>query len=205
MEINIWLVFVAACIVFSLAPGAGVISSINNSLNGGLKAAVRGIIGLQSALATHLLIVYLGLGALLASSALFFEILKYAGAIYLLYLGIQKFLKPLEFREEKNNEENGYAKLIRQGFIVNLMNPKSIVFLSAFLPQFLTTKSPLTEQYLILGSTVLFIDAVVMVSYSFLASMVKPYLTSKKVMVGVNNLFGSLFIIMGIMLARAER
>lgn len=205
MDLNVWLIFTAACIVFSFAPGAGAITSINNSLNGGVKTAVKGIIGLQAALATHILIVSLGLGALLASSAFFFEAIKYIGAIYLLYLGIKKFFQPWEFNETAENRETGYGQLIKQGFLVNLTNPKSIVFLSAFLPQFLNSKTPLPEQYLILGGTVLIIDFLVMLSYSFLAALVRPYLSSDLIMGKVNKVFGSLFIMLGLMLAKAER
>lgn len=205
MDLNVWLIFTAACVVFSFAPGAGAITSINNSLNGGVKAAVKGIIGLQAALATHILIVSLGLGALLASSVFFFETLKYAGAIYLLYLGIKKFFQPWEFDEATQNGETGYGQLIKQGFIVNLTNPKSIVFLSAFLPQFLNSEYPLPEQYIILGATVLIIDFLVMLSYSFLAALVRPYLSNEAIMSKVNNIFGSLFIMLGLMLAGSER
>jgi len=84
MDLGIWSVFVAACVVFSLAPGAGTIASINNSMMGGLKSALQGLIGLQLALALHIIIVSCGLGALLASSAVFFEVVKYTGAAYLI-------------------------------------------------------------------------------------------------------------------------
>ena len=205
MDLTVWLTFSAACIVFSIAPGAGAITSINNSLTGGFKTALKGIVGLQCALSTHLVIVALGLGTLLASSALVFEAIKYAGAVYLLYLGIQKFREPAAIAVNSEFVQNGYGQFVKQAFIVNLMNPKSIVFLSAFLPQFLNPSTPMTEQYLILGITVLLIDAVVMMSYAFLASMVKPYLTSPRVMSGINKVFGGLFITMGLALARSER
>jgi len=204
MDLGIWSVFVAACVVFSLAPGAGTIASINNSMMGGLKSALQGLIGLQLALALHIIIVSCGLGALLASSAMFFEVVKYTGAAYLIYLGIKKWRDKgmLDIQEAANVK--GYSKLIKQGFVVNLMNPKSIVFLAAFLPQFISTQQPLFEQYSILGLTVVSIDSLVMLGYALLGVFMKPYLTSQKIMEFVNKIFGTLFIGMGIALSRAE-
>ena len=86
-----------------------------------------------------------------------------------------------------------------------MMNPKSIVFLAAFLPQFLNPQSDLLLQYLILGSTVLTIDLLVMCTYAFLASLVKPYLVRSNFVKLQNKVFGSLFITMGVILARVEQ
>lgn len=205
MDLTVWLGFVTACTLFSISPGAGAITSISNSLNGGMKAAMKGIIGLQFALSIHLVIVSLGLGTLLASSAIFFEIIKYVGAAYLMYLGIQKMRQRSVLTVNNSYKESGYGQLLKQGIIVNLMNPKSIVFLAAFLPQFLKTSEPLAEQYLILGSTVVLIDTLVMLGYAFLASVVKPHLVNERVMLMVNKVFGSLFITMGVLLAKSER
>jgi homoserine/homoserine lactone efflux protein len=205
MNLTIWLTFVTACILFSLSPGAGAITSINNSLTGGIKVALKGIVGLQCALAIHLMIVFLGLGALLASSVVFFEIIKYAGAAYLLYLGIQKFRQHSILTASNQYKQNGCGQLIKQGLIVNLINPKTIVFLTAFLPHFLSTNAPMAKQYLILGSTVVLIDTMVMLSYAFLASMIRPYLVNERIMSLLNKVFGSLFISMGLALATSKR
>ena len=204
MGLGIWFAFVAACVVFSLAPGAGTVASINNSMMGGIKAALKGLIGLQLALALHILVVSFGLGALLASSAVFFEIVKYTGAAYLIYLGFKKWREKEIFNVGESSHTTVYGQLIKQGFVVNLMNPKSIVFLAAFLPQFINVNHSVIEQYLILGITVIVIDSVVMFGYSLLGLFVKPYLSNQKVMFFVNKLFGTLFISMGVALAKAE-
>jgi homoserine/homoserine lactone efflux protein len=204
MGLGIWFAFVAACVVFSLAPGAGTIASINNSMMGGIKAALKGLIGLQLALALHILVVSFGLGALLASSAVFFETVKYIGAAYLIYLGFKKWREKGALSLGEISNSSVYGQLIKQGFMVNLMNPKSIVFLAAFLPQFVNVNHSVVEQYMILGITVIMIDSVVMFGYSLLGLFVKPYLSSQKVMSLVNKLFGTLFISMGIVLAKAE-
>lgn len=204
MELGIWFAFVIACVVFSLAPGAGTVASINNSMMGGMKAALKGLIGLQLALALHILVVSLGLGALLASSAVFFEVVKYTGAAYLIYLGFKKWQEQGTLNVVGESNTTIYAQLIKQGFVVNLMNPKSIVFLAAFLPQFVNVNHSAVDQYMILGMTVIVIDSIVMFCYSLLGLFVKPYLSSQKVMSFVNKLFGTLFISMGLVLAKAE-
>jgi homoserine/homoserine lactone efflux protein len=136
MSLELWLTFALACVIFSIAPGAGMVTTISNSIYGGLKTAVKNILGLQIALLTHILIVSAGLGALLAASALAFTILKYLGAAYLLYLGFSKFFSregPVNAEHELvSNASN--KNLIWKGFAANMMNPKSIVFLAAFLP-----------------------------------------------------------------------
>ncbi|HEY7864503.1 MAG TPA: LysE family transporter [Psychromonas sp.] len=92
-----------------------------------------------------------------------------------------------------------------KGFVANMMNPKSIVFLAAFLPQFLNPELDLVFQYIALGSTVLMIDLAIMCSYALLATLVKPYLVKSNFVKLQNKVFGSLFIAMGIFLARAEQ
>ncbi|MBE0367960.1 homoserine/homoserine lactone efflux protein [Pseudoalteromonas aurantia] len=204
MDIGIWLTFVAACVVFSLAPGAGTITSINNSMTGGIIAAIKGLVGLQLALALHIMVVSFGLGALLASSVTFFEVFKYIGAAYLIFLGIKKWREKGAMNTELAQVSTVYGQLIKQGFIVNLFNPKSIVFLAAFLPQFVNVNHSFSEQYMILGVTVIVIDSVVMLGYSLLGLCVKPYLSNQRVMSFLNKLFGTLFISMGVVLAKSE-
>ncbi|MPW29541.1 homoserine/homoserine lactone efflux protein [Agarivorans sp. B2Z047] len=205
MLLSVWLTFVAACIVFSISPGAGTVATISHSLSGGFKQACKNIAGLQLALVTHLLIVSIGLGALLASSAIAFTVVKYLGAAYLLYLGISKFFEKSVALTGKDVAVKSSSQLIKQGFIVNLMNPKSIIFLAAFLPQFVNPTQDMTGQYLLLGLTVVMIDCAVMFSYATLASAVKPWLGKAKFVALQNRVFGSLFVMMGIALARVER
>ena len=209
MTLTTWLTFTAACIVFSIAPGAGTVASISTSLSGGLSRAVTNLIGLELALAAHLVVVSLGLGALLASSATAFTLVKYLGAGYLLYLGITKLLTKDSARlEEGGNGKTAQItgkKLIAQGFLVNMTNPKSIVFLAAFLPQFITPGSGTGLQYLILGATVIAVDGAVMFAYAAMAHLARPHVSSPRFMKLQDRIFGALFILIGVSLARAHR
>ncbi len=207
MVLSVWLTFVAACIVFSLSPGAGMVATVSNTLKGGIGIALKNIIGLQLALLVHLCIVSLGLGALLASSALAFSILKYCGAAYLIYLGVQKMRSSAVLATTAESDLAGSPTkvIVRQGFLINMMNPKSIIFLAAFLPQFVSQDASLPQQYVILGATVLVIDMLVMVFYASLAQTVQRFFKSEAMAVWQNRVFGSMFVAMGGMLAAAKQ
>lgn len=207
MQLELWITFVFACVIFSVSPGASMVVTISNSIAGGIQIAMKSILGLQLALLTHILIVSVGLGALLATSALAFTILKYLGAAYLLYLGFTKFFSKKKIVKDEDEISNlrSSKSLIWEGFVVNMMNPKSIIFLAAFLPQFLNPAEALFFQYMVLGITVLSVDLIVMCCYATLASSIRPYLLKSKFAEIQNKIFGSLFITMGVMLTRAER
>ena len=147
MSLSLWLAFVAACFVFSLSPGAGAVSTMSTSLTHGPGRALANILGLQLALSLHILVVAAGLGVLLSSSVWAFTTLKIVGALYLIWLGVQKWREaPVLAVAGAPVREVGCWKLIRTGLLVNLTNPKSIVFLAAFLPQFVRPGSDHLQQ-----------------------------------------------------------
>jgi homoserine/homoserine lactone efflux protein len=187
--------FTIACIIFSLSPGAGAIASMGSSLSSGYKIAFSGIIGLQSALIFHILIVYLGLGALLANSPEAFDKLKIVGVIYLAYLGINKIVVSLKSDNNFyfNQKKESIQTSIYRGFLINLTNPKSIIFLAAFLPQFVKPTGNISSQYLILGTMVVFVDALIMSGYVLASSSLKQLIGKSIVLKFVNVCFGFCF------------
>lgn len=205
MSLSIWLAFVAACFVFSLSPGAGAVSTMSTSLTHGPRRALANIVGLQLALSLHILVVAAGLGVLLSSSVWAFTALKIVGALYLVWLGVQKWREaPVLAVAGASVEAVGCWKLIRTGLLVNLTNPKSIVFLAAFLPQFVRPGADHAEQYLILGLTVLAMDWLVMIGYALLAASVRGALSTPMAIRRGNRVFGSLFVGAGLALASAK-
>ncbi|AGH80770.1 lysine exporter protein LysE/YggA [Psychromonas sp. CNPT3] len=202
MTLSVWLTFLVATSLFSMVPGAGMISTVSNALNGGVRRAAINLIGLQLAIIVHLSVVVIGLGALFSSSPIAFDLLKYMGAAYLGYLGIQRFLTAVTVQDEMPlaSAKVNYWQLIREGFFINLMNPKSVIFLTAFLPSFLNMNMPLNTQYLILGVTVVVMDVVVMLNYAYLANICRKYLINERFLLMQNRVFGVLFILMGIFL-----
>ena len=129
--------FVVAALVLLVTPGPAVLYIVARSIEQGRLAGFVSDLGIHSATLVHVLAASLGLSALLASSALAFSIVKFAGAGYLIWIGLKKIfgrVAPLDLGAETNRVS--YKRLFRDGFIVNLLNPKTALFFLAFLPQF---------------------------------------------------------------------
>jgi len=198
-----FIAFIIACVLFSISPGSGAAVSINNVITNGMKGASYGVLGLQSALAMHLTFIYLGIGVLVSQSPMLYNSIKYLGIIYLLYLGIDKIrtsLKNQNFFVLIGDKKNKRV-LMKEGFTVNLTNPKSIIFLTAFLPQFVNENADAGVQYLLLGCTVVLVDTLVMFFYCFGANSFKSFFSKEKAMRNVNFIFGLIFISIAISLA----
>ncbi len=129
--------YIGAALVLLLVPGPSVLFIVARSVEQGRLAGLVSDIGIHSATLVHVAAAALGLSALLASSALAFSVVKYAGAVYLIWLGLRKILGGADI-SGPGLELNGYGygRLLRDGFIVNLLNPKTALFFLAFLPQF---------------------------------------------------------------------
>ncbi len=129
--------YIGAALVLLLVPGPSVLFIVARSVEQGRLAGLVSDIGIHSATLVHVAAAALGLSALLASSALAFSVVKYAGAVYLIWLGLRKILGGADI-SGPGLESNGYGygRLLRDGFIVNLLNPKTALFFLAFLPQF---------------------------------------------------------------------
>ena len=204
MHFSLWLALVGAGTLISFTPGAGAIFTMSNSLNSGFRRSIWGILGQQVALVIHIVIVALGVGVLVSNSPLIFNIIRYAGAAYLVYLGIRQFLhKPdldKESVEEKKNEPA--LSMFQRGIWVNLLNPKAIVFFLAFMPQFIRPSEPLLQQYVVLTATVIVIDIMVMWLFFALAARSFQRFThnahGQKIL---NRVFGCLFVLVGVLLA----
>jgi threonine/homoserine/homoserine lactone efflux protein len=129
--------FSAAALVLLVVPGPAVLYIVARSVAQGRAAGFVSDIGIHSATLIHVAAAALGLSALLASSAIAFSIVKYAGAAYLIWLGLRKIFGEAEDPAvEASMKSRSYARLYRDGFVVNLLNPKTALFFLAFLPQF---------------------------------------------------------------------
>jgi threonine/homoserine/homoserine lactone efflux protein len=134
---NIWL-FIGASLALLLIPGPAVLYIFARSVEQGRLAGFVSILGIHAATLVHVIVAALGLSAVLASSALAFSAVKYAGAAYLIWLGLKKIFGRSEIPgTETGLKAFGHARLLRDGFVVNLFNPKTALFFLAFLPQFI--------------------------------------------------------------------
>ena len=189
-----WFAFMLACWVISISPGAGAIASMSSGLNYGFRDGYWNAIGLQLALITQFCIVAAGVGVLFATTPWAFLVVKWFGVAYLLYLAYLQWRAPIQsiqIEEKIPNKSRG--KLVLHGFLVNMSNPKAIVFLLAVLPQFLDLSKPQWIQYCVMAVTMVTIDLIVMAGYTGLAAKVLRLLTSPKQQKYMNRTFAILF------------
>lgn len=194
MSYKVWIAFMLACWVISVSPGAGAIASMSSGLNYGFRHGYWNAIALQLALLVQIAIVAAGAGVLFATTPWAFLIVKWFGVAYLLYLAYLQWAAPaqsIEIQHELTRKSAG--KLVMYGFLVNMSNPKAIVFLLAVLPQFLDLSKPQWAQYAIMALTMISIDLIVMAGYTGLAAKVLRLLRSPKQQKVMNRTFAALF------------
>jgi homoserine/homoserine lactone efflux protein len=198
-----WFALVGAALLLSLTPGAGAVNTMTNSLGVGWTRSVWGILGQQVALLVHIAVVAAGVGVLVAESRVLFDVIRYAGAAYLVYLGVRQILtRPVVETEKSAGPALSRWAMVRQGVLVNITNPKAVVFFLAFTPQFIRPDRPLGPQYAVLAATVVAIDVLVMWGVFAVAARGLRRLTrTPSGQRRLNRLFGGLFVGVGLLLA----
>ncbi|MDO7210004.1 LysE family transporter [Acinetobacter nosocomialis] len=206
MSLQVWFAYMLACWVISISPGAGAIASMSSGLNYGFRHGYWNAIGLQIALLIQIMIVAAGVGVLFATTPLAFQAVKWFGVAYLLYLAYLQWTAPvkdIEIQHEKKDKT--VSALLLNGFVVNISNPKAIVFLLAVLPQFLDLNKPQWIQYLIMAATMITIDLIVMAGYTGLASKVLRLLRSPKQQKYLNRGFAVMFSCAALLLSTVHQ
>jgi len=198
MNIEMWLAFALASTILLVIPGPTILTVISYSVSHGYRAKLPLIIAVALGDSTALSLSLLGLGALLAESAFWFQVVKWAGGLYLLYLGIRLLragIKPSEI-----NQEPEYAsswKLFINTYLVTALNPKGIVFFVAFLPLFLDASSNVTHQLWILALTFVALATFNATLYAVFAGKARQLLSSAKTQRVFNFTGGSLLSVAG--------
>jgi homoserine/homoserine lactone efflux protein len=209
MTLSTWLTFFVASWLISLSPGAGAISCMSTGMRYGYRRSIPNILGLQAGATTLLAIVAVGLGALLAASTVAFLAIKWAGVGYLVWLGIVQWRaepKPVQLDDDAAGTGNGAGwPMFVRAFLINVSNPKGIVFMLAVLPQFIDPHAAQWPQYAICAATIFFTDAVVMSGYVLLAARVFSSLREPHHIRWLNRTFGGLFIGAAVLLASFRR
>ncbi|EMI5630238.1 LysE family transporter [Acinetobacter baumannii] len=206
MSLQVWFAYMLACWVISISPGAGAVASMSSGLNYGFRHGYWNAIGLQIALLIQIMIVAAGVGVLFATTPLAFQAVKWFGVAYLLYLAYLQWTAPvkdIEIQHEK--KDKSVSALLFNGFVVNISNPKAIVFLLAVLPQFLDLSKPQWIQYLIMAATMVTIDLIVMAGYTGLASKVLRLLRSPKQQKYLNRGFAVMFSCAALLLSTVHQ
>ena len=206
MPLETWLAFVVAAFLISLSPGAGVVSCLAAGLRFGFVRGVWNVAGLIAGLMFVMIVAAVGLGALLAASAVAFTIMKWVGAAYLVWLGVQQWRAPAIAVDPDGAALGGTRReLVVRGFLVNATNPKSVIFMLAVLPQFIDPARPQLVQYLVCGATLCASDLVVMSAYTAFAAKALRLLRKPAQVRAMNRTFGGLFVAAGVALATFRR
>ncbi|WP_077211963.1 LysE family translocator [Bacillus dakarensis] len=203
LDIPTIILFVGAALILLVTPGPAVIYIITRSIDQGRAAGVVSALGISAGTLIHVIAAALGLSAILVSSVTAFTIVKYIGAIYLIYLGIRELVNRTEV-EEKNFEEHVNLKhIFIEGAVVNLLNPKLALFMFAFLPQFVKiSNGPVAIQILLLGFILMLLGLCSDSFYALLSSRVRGWLKKHPlILLKQKRFIGTVYIVLGMFTA----
>ena len=197
--------FAAAALVLVVVPGPAVLYVVAQSIDHGRTAGVMSVLGIQAGALVHILAAVLGLSSLLVSSAVAFDAVKYAGAAYLVVLGVRKLLVRGRPAEVAAPCSRSLRRLFTQGVVVNLLNPKTALFFFAFLPQFVDPRAGhAAVQMLVLGLLFLGIATASDGSYALVAGTAGRRLRGSGAYGGAERwISGAVFIGLGLATALA--
>ncbi len=199
--------FLVTSLVVVLVPGMGVIYTVSTGLFKGWQASIAAAAGCTAGILPHLMASIVGLSAIMHMSALVFQVVKFVGAAYLLYLAWSMWRDKgiLEFGDTGNRK--GLWQIAVKGFLINILNPKLSIFFLAFLPLFVSSGSaaPLV-QMLLLSAVFMGMTLVIFILYGISANSVRGYVaTSPKWIVRLQRSFAMVFAVLSVKLALTER
>ncbi len=199
MDWQVWLAFAGAALVLSLAPGPDNIFVLMQSVIYGKNSGLKVVSGLCSGLLVHTFLIAVGLSALIRSSQYALLALKCAGAAYLVYLAVMAWKAPaIPLSEEKGlhpvKSENSFGKWWLRGFLMNLTNPKVIIFFLALFPQFISPERNYEIQVIIMGLTFICATIIVFGGVAYFAELVRRKVRSPSVQRAINRTGAGVFV-----------
>lgn len=210
MPLELWLAYVATSALILAIPGPTILLVLSYSISQGRSATMPLVAGVALGDALAITLSLIGLGTLLTASALWFGVIKWMGGLYLVYLGVKLLHganKPMSMQSAKAQSVplSSPRRLFGNAFIVTALNPKSIVFFIALLPQFISAAHPLTTQLWILGVTFVVLATVGATSYALFASSLRKFLAAPRAQKAYGLLGGGLLCAAGIWALGARR
>ncbi|NKB75625.1 MAG: LysE family translocator [Gammaproteobacteria bacterium] len=208
MLFETWLTYAIAAFVIIIIPGPTILLVITQSMTYGIKAAIPLVLGVFFGDLIAMLGSMFGLGLLIATSAMLFSIVKFVGALYLIYLGFSLWRAPVgkmgQSTEAIINKVSPW-QLGRRSFLVTVLNPKGIIFFLAFLPQFVNPELAMAPQLLILGSTFLVLAVVNAGAYAVMAVRMSQLFQNSSTNRRFNRIGGTALIGAGLITAATQR
>jgi len=207
MSFNSWFIYLSLVFIATATPGPAVVFIISNSLLYGWQRAIFAAIGNISGLLILGIVAISGLGVVIQTSQYLFSIIKYAGALYLVYLGIKLIVQKkfnLKIDKDKRAKPISKTKIFLQAFGVAISNPKAIVFLTALFPQFINLEKDLLIQFSELISILIFSSFTFLTLYALLAHSIKDWLLKRDKIKTANRINGAVFITLGALMASSS-
>lgn len=202
MSFETWAAFAVASAIMLAIPGPTILLVVSYALSHGRRVASATVAGVALGDFTAMTASMLGVGALLATSATLFTVLKWIGAAYLVYLGIKLWRAPVgDGAIPQAEKETNARRIFLHAYVVTALNPKSIIFFVAFLPQFLDPAAPALTQMVVFETTFVILATLNAAAYALLASMARGAIRKPSVQRIVNRTGGSLLIGAGMLAA----
>ncbi|EKQ56061.1 MULTISPECIES: LysE family translocator [unclassified Clostridium] len=200
-------IFIISSIILSVTPGSDTFYVLGNSISSGRKVGVMSALGTSTGCILHTVMAALGLSVILAKSAIAFNIVKYLGAIYLIFLGVRTLMsKTSLLAKENKNEKKSIRQIFLQGAMIDVLNPKVALFFLAFLPQFINPNTSYgIIPFLVLGFTYIIVATIWCITLAvFLASISRKISEIKGMHGFVNKFTGIIFVGLGLNLLTAK-
>jgi threonine/homoserine/homoserine lactone efflux protein len=199
--------FLVTALIVVISPGTGVLYTLATGLARGGKASIVAAFGCTLGIVPHMAAAILGLAALLHTSAIAFQTLKYAGVAYLLWMAWMTLKESGALSVEKQSGARSSLQVIVHAILINILNPKLTIFFFAFLPQFVDAhETDALPEMLELSAVFMLLTFVVFVGYGLFAAAIRTYVISRpKVLAWMRRTFAAAFVALGAKLAIAER
>ena len=208
VALDTWLAYAAATAVLLVIPGPTILTVISYSLSHGRRANVALVAGVALGDSTALVLSLVGLGAVLATSAMLFTAVKWAGGLYLIYLGVRMLrggAVALPAEGETPAHLDGHGRVLLNTWLVTALNPKGIIFFIAFLPQFLRPGPDVAAQLWVLAITFVVLATINAALYAVFAASARRFLSTPRALRGFNLAGGTLLTAAGIWALLARR
>ncbi len=209
MSFEVWLTFLTVALLNVISPGPAILLAISNGVTSGLKTVSISSLGNILGILVVSSVAMFGLGAILQTSAFLFILVKMIGAIYLIYLGIQKYRSKevlLTATDEKVSlKDRTYLPKFKEGFLIAATNPKAILFFVAFFPLFLNLNESVFPQFLVMTLTFMGLSFSSLMTYGYLAKSAKHWFADIHIIKVFHKVTGGVFIGMGLFLLQIKR
>ena len=208
MELQLWIYYVLAILILTATPGPNILLSMTTSISNGFISSLYTALGGVVATVGIMTLSFTGLGLVVASSQFLFDIIKYAGAVYLIYLGYNAILSSQEsYKIDRDTivSKKDKMSLFLKGFIVGASNPKAIVFFIALFPQFIDPNNSMLIQYFILVGTFLVPEIFWLILYAYLGAKSSNWFLAHGRAKFFNRITGGVFIGAGVLLSTSNR